>query len=207
MRVYIRSRPSRFRMKYLPNSITIFRILVTPAVLVLLLRASTPALFWAWLLFIVASISDYLDGKLARTLEVPSRLGQFLDPLADKVLVIGTFAVLAYRFPSMVPLWVVVVIALRALLVTGLRSWAEAHGRSLRTLAIGKLKTVVQLTFLIGSMTILLAARLPGVAGDVGAWILDTPILYWSSVVVAIVTVATGLAYVFRMEYSQVGHE
>lgn len=194
-------------MKYLPNSITIFRILVTPVVLVLLLRPSTASLFWAWLLFIVASVSDYLDGKLARTLEVPTRLGQFLDPLADKVLVIGTFAVLAYRYPALVPIWVVVVIALRDIFVTGLRLWVESRGRSLRTLGVAKLKTVAQLVFLIGTMTVLLAARLPGVVGKVGTWVLTRPILFVLSIIVALVTAATGIAYVVKMEYSPVTHE
>ena len=194
-------------MKYLPNSITIFRILVTPVVLILLLRPSTSALFWAWFLFIVASISDYLDGKLARTLEVPSRLGQFLDPLADKVLVIGTFAVLAYRHPAIVPVWVVVVIAARDLFVTGLRSWVESRGRSLRTIGIAKAKTVAQLVFLIGTMTILLAARLPGLPGDLGGWILGRPILYPLAIVVAVVTAWTGLVYLMKMEYSPVRNE
>lgn len=194
-------------MKYLPNSITIFRILVTPVVLILLLRPSTSALFWAWLLFIIASISDYLDGKLARTLEVKSRLGQFLDPLADKVLVIGTFAVLAYRHPSIVPVWVVVVIAARDVFVTGLRSWVESQGRSLRTIGIAKAKTVAQLVFLIGAMTILLAARLPGLLGVLGNWILERPILYPFAVVVAIVTAFTGLVYLIKLDISQVPDE
>ncbi|NNE45946.1 MAG: CDP-diacylglycerol--glycerol-3-phosphate 3-phosphatidyltransferase [Rhodothermales bacterium] len=186
-------------MKYLPNTITILRILVTPAVLVFLLRPSTSALFWAWALFIIAAISDYVDGSLARRLEVPSRLGQFLDPLADKVLVIGTFIVLAYKYPAIVPVWVVVVIAIRAMFVTALRSWVESRGQSLRTLGIAKLKTVAQLTFLIGTLTILLAARLPGFPGDIGAWILGTTILYVLAAAVAVITAATGLIYLFTL--------
>ncbi len=191
-------------MKYLPNTITILRILVTPIVLLFLLQGTTAGLVWAWALFILASISDYLDGKLARTLEVRSRLGQFLDPLADRVLVIGTFAVLAYRYPSLVPWWVVIVIVIRDVAVTLLRSWAESHGASLRTSGVAKAKTVAQLVFLIGTLTILVLERLPGVLGEVGRWIVESGILYGLAVVVALVTAATGVGYFYNKDYSRV---
>ncbi len=209
--LYFPAKPACPAMKYLPNTITILRILVTPIVLLFLLQGTTAGLVWAWALFILASISDYVDGKLARTLEVRSRLGQFLDPLADKVLVIGTFAVLAYigadessrPYPLLVPWWVVIVIVIRDVAVTGLRSWAESHGGSIRTSGAAKAKTVVQLVFLIGTLTILVIDRLPGVLGAVGRWILESDILYGLAVVVALVTAATGLAYFYNVDYSR----
>ncbi len=191
-------------MKYLPNTITILRILVTPVVLVMLLRGTNAGLFWAWLLFIVAAISDYVDGKLARRLEVGSRLGQFLDPLADKVLVIGTFAVLAYRYPNIVPWWVVGVIALRDILVTALRSWSFKRGQPIKTLRVAKTKTAIQLTFLITTLTILAANAVPGLLADVARWVLDTPSLYVFGIVTALVTAYTGIVYFRRVEYSHV---
>jgi hypothetical protein len=98
-------RPPASPMKHLPNALTIVRILLTPVLLWLLLIDT----FWGYAsglgLFIVAAVSDYLDGMLAREYQVDSRLGQFLDPLADKILVLGTFAVLAYLMPRQVPWW------------------------------------------------------------------------------------------------------
>jgi len=187
-------------MKYLPNAITIIRILITPVVLLLLLKGTTASLMWAWVLFIAASISDYLDGKLARTLEVPSRLGQFLDPLADKVLVIGTFAVLAYRYPHLIPWWVVAVIALRDVGVTWLRTAMESRGRSLKTLRVAKTKTAVQLIFLLTTLTLLVVARLPGAIGSAGAEFLRTSVLYVLAAIVAVFTAGTGIVYLFSSD-------
>ncbi len=188
-------------MKYLPNTITVIRILLTPFVLYLLVKGTTSSLIWAWVLFIVASISDYVDGKLARTLEVPSRLGQFLDPLADKVLVIGTFIVLAYSYPHLVPWWVVAVIAARDVGVTWLRSTLESRGQTLKTLKVAKTKTAIQLTFLILTLTLLVAAKLPDPVGSFGTGLLGTPILYVMAIVVALVTAATGVVYAFSHDY------
>ncbi len=188
-------------MKYLPNTITVIRILLTPFVLFMLIKGTTASLIWAWVLFILAAISDYVDGKLARTLQVPSRLGQFLDPLADKVLVIGTFVVLAYRYPHLVPWWVVGVIALRDVGVTWLRSAMESKGRTLKTLSVAKAKTAIQLTFLILTLTLLVAAKLPGPIGSFGTDLLHSSLLYVLAIVVALVTAATGVVYAFSHEY------
>lgn len=191
-------------MKYLPNALTIVRILLTPVLLWLLLIDT----FWGYAsglgLFIVAAVSDYLDGKLARDYQVHSRLGQFLDPLADKILVLGTFGVLAYLMPGQVPWWGVVLIALRDFAVTGLRSWAESRGHSLRTLPLAKMKTTFQLTFLIATLTFLAAGALPmwTVIADAARWILGSPIIIISFLIVVVFTVATGVVYFVRQEYS-----
>jgi len=192
-------------MRYLPNAITVLRILITPLVLVLVVSDTAASLFWAWLAFIVASISDYLDGKLARRLDVPTRFGQFLDPLADKILVVGTFAAIAFRHPDVVPWWAVGLIAVRDLYVTLLRAYAERSGRSLRTSGVAKAKTVVQLTFLIAVLLILSLSRLAGPAvGDVARSILESAAPVVALVAVVAITVGTGLLYGFRTEYSAV---
>lgn len=191
-------------MKHVPNALTIIRILVTPVLLVLLLSGTFLGQLTALTLFIFAAISDYLDGKLARVYKVGSRLGQFLDPFADKVLVLGTFAVLAYLLPSHVPWWGVVLIALRDFGVTWLRSWAEARGRSLRTLGIAKAKTAVQLTFLITLLVLLTAEKMPApaVLRDAAAWVFSTPIVLVGFLFVVAFTVYTGVVYLFKQEYT-----
>lgn len=189
-------------MKHVPNALTIGRIVVTPVLLVLLLTETLLGQALGLTLFVLAAISDYLDGKIARSYEVKSRLGQFLDPFADKVLVLGTFTVLIFLLPDAVPWWAVALIALRDLLVTVMRSWAEAHGRSLRTLPMAKTKTAVQLTFLITILVVMLAARLPGVLGQVGQWILASWIPFAGMMVVTVFTVLTGVLYLLRQEYS-----
>ncbi len=188
-------------MKYVPNTITIIRILVTPVLLVLLMTDTLWGNAWALGLFILASISDYLDGKLARYFGVHSRLGQFLDPIADKVLVLGTFVALAVLVPDAVAWWGVALIGLRDLMVTGLRAWAEANGRSVKTLGIAKAKTTVQLVFLIGMLILMTASKMGGPIGSFGRDALHSAIPYYVFLFVVLFTVATGAVYFFRMEH------
>ncbi len=187
-------------MKFVPNALTIGRIVLTPVLLVLLFTDTLLAQAGALAIFVVASISDYLDGKLARSLGARSRLGQFLDPLADKVLVLGTFIVLAIRMPHIVPWWAVVIIALRDAAVTVLRTWLEAKGRTLRTVPMAKAKTVFQLVFLIGLLVLLVGQHLPGAIGRGSAWMLTSPVPFIVLMVVVGVTVLTGAWYFVKQE-------
>lgn len=185
-------------MKYVPNTITILRIVITPVLLVLLLSNTFPGQAWALVLFILASISDYLDGKLARSFQVGSRLGQYLDPLADKVLVLGTFVALAYLVPEHVPWWAVALIALRDVLVTSRRTWAEAHGHSIRTLPIAKAKTGVQIGYLILMLLLLALQKLPGFPGSAAGRLLDSPVPLVLLIAVVAITLLTGVLYFLK---------
>lgn len=187
---------------HLPNTITVARIILTPIVLALMFTESFWGRLGAFVLFVVAAISDYVDGKLARHYQVHSRLGQFLDPLADKVLVLGAFIVLAIRLPHLVPWWAVALVAVRDLFLTALRAWAEANGRSLRTLNVAKWKTTFQLTFLIGILLVYAVVQLPGVVGEFAGVVLYHPFTFYFLVVTVVFTFWTGLIYLFNMEYA-----
>lgn len=189
-------------MRYLPNVLTIIRIVITPLMLVLLMSNTLVGQAWAFVLFVIAAVSDYLDGKLARSYKARSRLGQFLDPLADKVLVLGTFAALAYLIPQVIPWWAVGLIALRDLSVTVLRARAESRGRSIRTLKIAKSKTVVQLVYLIIVLLLLAGAKAPGDVGRLAAELLLSPIPFVVLLGVVAFTIITGIVYLLRQEYN-----
>lgn len=188
-------------MKYVPNALTIARIVLTPVMLILLISNTFFGTVGALALLIFGAISDYLDGKIARSFKVGSRLGQFLDPLADKVLVLGTFVVLAILVPNTVPWWAVALIALRDVVVTIMRSWSESKGRSFRTLPIAKAKTGVQLGFLIAFLGLMIGARLPGNTGRVLSTVLNGPVPFIVLLFVVAFTVITGVIYLFRQEY------
>lgn len=184
-------------MKYVPNAITISRIVVTPLVLAALLTNTLWGHASALFLFVLAAISDYVDGRLAREYEVHSRLGQFLDPFADKVLVLGTFITLWWLVPEIVPWWAVALIALRDAMVTGMRTWAETHGRSIPTLRIAKWKTTVQLVFLIGMLVVFTATKLPWDAVQAGSvQLLASPFPFYFLLFVVVFTLYTGVVYV-----------
>ena len=184
-------------LRYVPNALTVARILMTPVVLVLCTVPTFAAQASAVVLFVLASLSDYYDGKLAREMGARSRLGQFLDPLADKILVLGVFGVLAVYEPESVPWWAVAAIAARDAVVTGVRSWNEAQGRTLQTFRVAKAKTMSQLAFLFGMLVLRAAAHGPPLLADRADWLLhDSGIPFALAVGVVAITVGTGALYV-----------
>ena len=179
------------------NILTISRIVFTPVIIYLLFSNTFSGHLWALLLFIIASITDYLDGKVARSFEAPSRLGTFLDPLADKILVIGTFIGLGLLIPEIVPWWAIALILARDLFITALRIYHESHQRSLKTFFIAKAKTSVQLTFLIGILVLLTGSKASGIVRELSDTILGSSFPWIFMIFVVSFTVLTGLVYVF----------
>ena len=131
----------------LPNSITLSRLILT-AIFVAGTAFATPLGHWIALVsFVIAAISDFLDGWLARKLGLVTAMGKLLDPLADKILVCSAFVYLSAQ--GYCPVWVTVVILAREFLVTGLRQIAMEAGQVMAADRLGKWKTGLQLTFCI----------------------------------------------------------
>lgn len=126
----------------LPNILTFFRIIVSFVVFALIERGG--AWDWAAGLFVLASLTDVLDGYIARKYQLITQVGRILDPFADKFLTAGTFLFLLPVAGSGVVPWMVILILGREMLVTSLRSWAEQHGHDFSATASGKLKMFVQ---------------------------------------------------------------
>lgn len=139
----------------LPNKLATLRIiLVIPFVMVLTLalKAENSAFeitmrILATIIFAVASITDYYDGKIARKYNLVTNLGKLLDPLADKILVISALVTLT-KFDE-ISLWFVLIIIFRELLITGLRSIVAAEGVVIAAGNLGKWKTFVQMVVLV----------------------------------------------------------
>jgi len=141
----------------LPNSITLSRIAMIP----LLLWILTPHFPWqghgaqeitASVLFILASITDGLDGYLARKRSQITTIGMLLDPIADKVMVTGAIIALVAYNPQVVKVWIAVVIISREFLVSGLRSIASSEGFTIQASDLGKLKTVTQIVCVVSAL-------------------------------------------------------
>ncbi len=182
-------------MKHVPNVLTITRMVVTPILLLLLFADTLAGYAWALGLFVYASISDWADGQLARRFGAGSKLGQFLDPIADKVLVLGTFSALIFVLPATVAWWLVAIIALRDLAVTAYRIYLKRKGQILTTSRYAKWKTAAQLTFLIAVLLLLTAAHTVEPLSSMVQALLDTSAIFWALVVVTLVTVWTGIEY------------
>src|SRR5205823_3931498 len=130
-------------MNNVPNLLSLSRMLTTVPIFVLILLDAPWAFLTATALFILASVTDFFDGYLARRFKVVSPLGVFLDLTADKVFVSAILIALVQI--DLVPAWIVVIIVAREFLVTGLRSMAAAKGKVIPAGIWGKQKTLITL--------------------------------------------------------------
>ncbi len=131
-----------------PNIITLFRIACIPLMAVLLLSPSRESCFWAAWVFALASATDWLDGHLARRMGIVTVFGKFLDPIADKLIVMAAL-IMILPF-GRVPAWMVLVILGREIIITGLRGIASSEGIVIQASDLGKFKTIFQLVAIIG---------------------------------------------------------
>jgi CDP-diacylglycerol--glycerol-3-phosphate 3-phosphatidyltransferase len=134
----------------LPNILTLARVAAVPVVVILLLFDTRISGMWAAAIFGLAAITDFVDGWLARKWGVVTVLGKFLDPLADKLIVMAALIMLIPL--DRVPAWAVFMILAREMVVTGLRSIASAEGIVIDASDLGKYKTIYQMVAIPGLM-------------------------------------------------------
>jgi len=131
----------------LPNRLTILRIILSFVFMLLLFCEGLLFKTLALLVFIIASVTDFFDGYIARKYNMITDLGKLLDPIADKILVLSAF--IAFVEMRLVPSWMVVIIVFRELLITGTRFIAMGRGKVIAAAAAGKHKTVSQIVSII----------------------------------------------------------
>lgn len=135
----------------LPNKLTIFRmILIIPFVIIGLtgcLGAYSGMV--ALIIFVVASLTDLLDGKIARKYNLITNFGKFMDPLADKVLVVSAMICLLVNKPELLPAWALIIILAREFIISGFRLVASDAGIVIAASMWGKVKTVSQMVMVI----------------------------------------------------------
>jgi CDP-diacylglycerol--glycerol-3-phosphate 3-phosphatidyltransferase len=164
----------------LADQLTVARALSVPVVVVLFAWSFDGHAYWATAVFCVAMTTDWFDGRIARRHGRTSPLGSLLDPIADKVLVLGMLVMLVGE--RVVPAWMVAAIVVREVLITGLRQAAIERGIVIAARDLGKLKTWSQA----------IAAGLGGFAAA-DAWSSD--VAWWSLLVAVVLTWASGLDY------------
>ena len=175
----------------LPNSLTLFRIFLVPFLVVVLLTKFSGREFVGLAIFLVAAITDFFDGWLARRRNQTTRLGALLDPIADKLLTSAAFISLVEMDPQHVPAWMVVVIIGREFAVTGLRTIAAQQGVTIAASPLGKGKMISQV---IAISLLILGFELDRVGAFVGiaGLRLSGTIALWGVVLFAI---ASGVDY------------
>ena len=180
----------------IPNILTAIRILLTPVFLLLIFSESWYCKILALLVFTIASLTDFFDGRIARRHKTISSLGRFMDPLADKLLV--SSALISFVILGMVEAWLVAAMLVRDLVITSLRVYAIRNGRPVVTSRLAKWKTMLQLVLAFGIL-VFINVRV------IQAEITSQPLVlvdFWSHVVlnvvvaaVTLVTVLSGLRY------------
>ncbi|ACF46706.1 MAG: CDP-diacylglycerol--glycerol-3-phosphate 3-phosphatidyltransferase [Prosthecochloris sp.] len=183
----------------LPNQLTILRIVLVPVFVYLLMLSSPLMKLFGVVVFIIASVTDAYDGYHARKYGETTRLGAFLDPLADKFLITAAF--LVYVWYGYLDLWMVVLVALRDIVVTVLRVYAEWKDRPVVTSSEAKYKTLSQNIFAYVIMLFMLLAE-PTFTGAAVASrmreVLFADYLDYIMLAITLFTVYTGVSYLLQ---------
>lgn len=140
-----KKRPLRVNPVNIPNALTLLRIILVPIFLYLLFVDSQSAAWWALGIFVVAGLSDFFDGEIARRWNIITDFGKIADPIADKALTLGAFVVLSITSPQMMPWIATILIAIRELGITWWRGVLLKQGIVVPANWGGKVKTVLQL--------------------------------------------------------------
>lgn len=169
-------------MRNIPNILSVFRLLLVPVAVWLILEHDLGAAFWV---FVVAGVTDALDGTLARVLDARSKLGAFLDPLADKALLVCVY--IALGVTGVLPSWLVILVVFRdALIIGGAILYQILFGDlHMQPLWISKVNTVAQVALAAATLAV------EGLDMDAGPTL---GVLTW---VTAVTTVASGAAYIW----------
>lgn len=177
----------------LPNQLTVLRLGMCGLMIISLSFEWRYAATTAFVIFVVASLTDWVDGAIARSHNLVTDLGKLLDPLADKILVIGAFIALAVENHHFAPMWMVVVIMAREFLISGLRQIAASKQKILAAERIGKHKTISQIIAVLVSLAYLSLGEFGLQDNGFARFLREAqPWLYWFAL---IITVVSGAVY------------
>lgn len=161
----------------LPNKISIFRIFLVLVFFIVLYSPIDYNLYLAALVFIIAAATDAIDGYIARNWKLVTNFGKFMDPLADKILVVSALVYLVYV--QIIPDWMVIIIIVREFAVSGLRALSASKGVVIAASKAAKLKTNSQLIAVVFAL-------------------LQWPYFWWVMLLAVILTIISGAEYLWK---------
>ncbi len=180
----------------IPNSLTVFRIVLTPIFVILLFSDSPGAKECSLLVYVIAALTDWYDGWVARKYGYVSRWGKFLDPLADKIL--SSAALFAFVYLDLVDAWLVWVIVLRDFLITTLRSIAEWYDRPIVTSRSAQAKTFGEFIVIYYILILYIGIHARFISPErreLMVTLLHHQVLFGMMLLVAISSIGTGIMY------------
>lgn len=186
-----------------PNQLSILRIILAPVFLFMYLSDSVLLKQLSLFVFFIAVMTDWYDGWHARKFKSVTKMGVFLDPFADKVLT--SFAFLLFYIEGIMPLWMMLVIVVRDIVMTLLRSYHEFKGNTMKTSYIAKVKTFIQMTyiFLILFLMITITFNVDGSLKTSISSFLFSEVNYYLMLLVTLITFYTGVSYFFEKKYQE----
>lgn len=181
------------------NKITLIRIFLSILAFFSILQKK----FWfeviALFLLMIAMISDFIDGTIAKKTNTTTRFGAIADPFADKILVLSCFTAFAYIKELNIPLWTIFIIILRELFVSTLRVLAAMQNYILKAEAAGKFKTFIQFVSIYIILIIFTLRTIPNPSEKIIEIINKTSSLpYWLSIITSIITAISGIIYIIN---------
>lgn len=186
----------------LPNQLTILRIILTPIFLFFFLSNDPVKIQISLAIFLIAALTDWYDGWLARKFNYITDWGKFWDPLADKILTSTAF--IGFVLVDLIPLWMVLLIVVRDLVVTLLRIYAEGRGYNFVTSYYAKWKTVLQMVFLYYLLLLYVGLNTKEIlTGNelLFAYLSNEQFIYITMLLITIITVHSGITYINKNKH------
>ncbi len=183
----------------LPNQLTVLRIILTPVFLFFFLSDNPLFKQISLGIFIIAALTDWYDGWLARKFNYITTWGKFWDPLADKILTSAAF--LGFVFIGVIDLWMVIIILLRDFIITSLRAYADYKNFSFPTSYYAKWKTFIQMTFLYYLLVIYVGSKTPQIYNgheNIFAILLNHTFIFFTMLLITIITFHSGITYLYN---------
>lgn len=183
----------------LPNQLTILRIILTPVFLILFLAPDPMLKQISLAVYIIAALTDWYDGWLARKFNYITTWGKFWDPLADKILTSGAF--IGFVILKIIPLWMVAIILLRDFLVTGLRAYADYKKHSFPTSYYAKWKTFIQMAFLYYLMIVYVGINTVSIYSgheNIFSILMNHHFIYFTMLFITVITFHSGITYLYK---------
>ena len=173
--------------KYIPNILSFSRIFLAPLFMVFMFKDIYLYKVLSFIVFFLGSLLDFLDGYIARKFNFTSDFGKYLDPIADKILIISAFLTLNLFYPALVKSWMILIIILRDIVVTLFRFYLMNNNFIMKTSIFAKVKTLVQIILI----HIILLMHLY----DFSSFLVFQNSIYYIMLFCTIYTVATGIHY------------
>lgn len=181
----------------LPNQLTVLRIILTPVFMYFFLSDNENFRYIALCIFLVAALTDWYDGWLARKFNYITNWGKFADPLADKILTAGAFV--CFIYVGLLEPWMVIIVLVRDFLVTILRGVADYKGKSFPTSRYAKWKTAIQMIFLYYLLLVYIFSSSSYFYENYKTLfdiLLNRNFVYYSMLFITIITLHSGFTYI-----------